>query len=47
LEVGGGEDGAVNEGEPPAVEGDGAIENMGPDEFEGIVHNVLEALEGE
>jgi len=29
------------------VEGNGAIENVGPEEFEGIVHNVREALEGE
>jgi len=31
LEGGGGEDAAVDGGEPPADEGDGAIENVGPD----------------
>ena len=36
--------GAADEGEPPVVEGDGATEHVGTEEFESIVHNVLEGL---
>jgi len=37
----------AEEEEPPVVEGDGAIENLGTEEFDTVVHNVLEGLENE